>query len=266
MHSRCGGNAMRGRSGSQQGHGREPPLRRGGGASRGGNNQEGGTGGPRQGPIWTESDLSETIEEIGVPSRDGSTTISIAVEGCCHGALDILYKRLRKHEKRTGRKIDLLICCGDFESLRSPADFHSIVAPLKFRKMGAFHQYYSGAKVAPILTIFIGGNHEASQALHELYYGGWVAPNIYYLGVAGVVNYRGVRIGGISGIYNSEHHFQSRFEIPPFDQETLRSIYIYRNVDTYRLRCLDTKAQKPLDIMLSHDWPQGIQQHGDTED
>jgi len=32
------------------------------------------------------------------------------------------------------------------------------------------------------LTIFIGGNHEASNYLQELPYGGWVAHNIYYLG------------------------------------------------------------------------------------
>ena len=33
-----------------------------------------------------------------------------------------------------------------------------------------------------MLTIFVGGNHEASNHLQELPYGGWVAPNIYYLG------------------------------------------------------------------------------------
>lgn len=43
-------------------------------------------------------------------------------------------------------------------------------------------RYYSGEKKAPVLTIFIGGNHEASNHLQELPYGGWVAPNIYYLG------------------------------------------------------------------------------------
>ena len=32
-------------------------------------------------------------------------------------------------------------------------------------------------------------------------FGGWVAPNIYYLGHSGVVCYGGLRIGGISGIY-----------------------------------------------------------------
>lgn len=44
-------------------------------------------------------------------------------------------------------------------------------------------RYYSGEKKAPILTVFIGGNHEASNHLQELPYGGWVAPNIYYLGM-----------------------------------------------------------------------------------
>lgn len=45
-------------------------------------------------------------------------------------------------------------------------------------------RYYSGEKKAPILTVFIGGNHEASNHLQELPYGGWVAPNIYYLGMS----------------------------------------------------------------------------------
>ena len=38
-------------------------------------------------------------------------------------------------------------------------------------------------------------------------YGGWVAPNIYYLGNAGVVNFGGLRIAGLSGIYK-EHDFR----------------------------------------------------------
>ena len=46
-------------------------------------------------------------------------------------------------------------------------------------------RYYSGEKVAPVPTVIIGGNHEASNHLQELTYGGWVAPKIYYLGFAG---------------------------------------------------------------------------------
>ena len=54
----------------------------------------------------------------------------------------------------------------------------------------------------------VGGNHEAANHLWELYYGGWVAPNIYYLGAAGVVNFGGVRIAGLSGIFNPRHYKQ----------------------------------------------------------
>lgn len=39
----------------------------------------------------------------------------IAVEGCCHGELDALYATLAHLEKVEGRKVDLLICCGDFQ-------------------------------------------------------------------------------------------------------------------------------------------------------
>ncbi len=52
----------------------------------------------------------------------------------------------------------------------------------------------------------VGGNHEAANYLWELYYGGWAAPNIYFLGYAGVINFGGVRIGGLSGIFKDNHY------------------------------------------------------------
>ncbi len=56
----------------------------------------------------------------------------------------------------------------------------------------------------------VGGNHEASNHLWELYYGGWAAPRIYYLGHAGVVTFGGIRIGGLSGIFNAGHYRKAR--------------------------------------------------------
>ena len=51
--------------------------------------------------------------------------------------------------------------------------------------------------------------------MHVLYvcrsYGGWVAPNIYYLGNAGVVKYGGLRIAGLSGIYKPFDYDKSKF-------------------------------------------------------
>ena len=36
--------------------------------------------------------------------------------------------------------------------------------------------------------------------------GGWVAPNIYYLGNAGCVQFGGLRIAGLSGIYKESDY------------------------------------------------------------
>ena len=57
-----------------------------------------------------------------------------------------------------------------------------------------------------VLSCAVGGNHEAANHLWELYYGGWVAKSIFYMGHAGVINFGGVRIGGLSGIYNGKHY------------------------------------------------------------
>ena len=155
------------------------------------------------------------------------------------------------------------MCCyaaATFNPFANTADYHSIAVPPKYRAMGSFWKYYAGIALAPVLTIFIGGNHEASQPLSELLYGGWVAPNIYYLGAAGVVRVGGIRIGGLSGIFKSHDYSQGRYEQPPYDRSSIRSIYHVRNLDVYRMNCL-TK----MDIMLSHDWPQGIEQYGNTE-
>jgi hypothetical protein len=39
----------------------------------------------------------------------------IAVEGCGHGELDKIYETMQYLERTEGKKIDLLICCGDFQ-------------------------------------------------------------------------------------------------------------------------------------------------------
>ena len=40
--------------------------------------------------------------------------------------------------------------------------------------MGSFCDYYNGVKTAPVLTVFIGGNHEASNLLTEYFHGGFL--------------------------------------------------------------------------------------------
>jgi lariat debranching enzyme len=131
--------------------------------------------------------------------------------------------------------------------------------PEKYRRLGDFAAYYSGLKKAPILTIFIGGNHEASNYLHELFYGGWVAPNIYYLGCSGSITYRGLRIAGASGIYKRHDYRLGFHERLPFTEGTKRSIYHVREFDVQKL--LSLGGGRP-DVFLSHDWPANVQRFG----
>uniref|UniRef100_A0A7E4USH6 DBR1 domain-containing protein n=1 Tax=Panagrellus redivivus TaxID=6233 RepID=A0A7E4USH6_PANRE len=134
------------------------------------------------------------IETKTIPTtKHSQRQLHLAVAGCSHGEMDYIYSTLAKMERNRGYKFDLLICCGDYQALRNNADINTINVPHKHRKLGTFHQYYSGEKVAPILTIFIGGNHEATGFMAELPYGGWVAPNIYYLGFASVVQFAGLQ-------------------------------------------------------------------------
>lgn len=184
----------------------------------------------------------------------------LAIEGCCHGELDKIYETLDLIQKDHGKKVDLLICCGDFQAVRNVFDLSCMAVPAKYLSMQTFHKYYTGEKQASVLTIFIGGNHEASNHLQELSYGGWVAPNIYYLGNAGVINFGGLRVGGISGIYKGHDYIKGHHEVPPYTEDSKRSIYHVRQLEVFRLK----QISRSVDIFVSHDWPNGVTDHGDA--
>ncbi len=190
----------------------------------------------------------------------------IAVEGCCHGELDKIYDTIRKLEQESGQKVDLLICCGDFQATRNLADLKCMAVPDKYKEMCSFYRYYSGEKRAHVPTIFVGGNHEASNYLQELPYGGWVAPDIYYMGYAGVLRLGGeggFRVAGLSGIFKGHDYLKGRHERPPYGPDTMRSAYHVRNLDLFRLRQLSGEKTTP-DVVVTHDWPRGVYNHGDV--
>ncbi|KAF8521404.1 lariat debranching enzyme, C-terminal domain-containing protein [Hysterangium stoloniferum] len=186
--------------------------------------------------------------------------MKVAIEGCCHGALDQIYSHIATLERAGEFKVDLLLICGDFQAIRNHSDLKCMAVPQKYRELGGFHKYYLGQKKAPILTIVIGGNHEASNYLWELYHGGWLAPNIYFLGFSGCVRVNGVRIAGASGIYKGHDYRSGYHESVPYDNSSIRSIYHTRQYDVFKLSQLS-----PPDIFLSHDWPNTIERYGDTD-
>ena len=95
--------------------------------------------------------------------------LQIAVEGCCHGELDAIYRHLQQLEERHAYKIDLLLICGDFQAVRNYQDLQCMAVPNKYKRIQNFHRYYTGERSAPVLTIVIGGNHEASNYMSELW-------------------------------------------------------------------------------------------------
>jgi lariat debranching enzyme len=135
----------------------------------------------------------------------------VAVVGCGHGELDRIYQVLNYIERTQLEhgQIDLLLICGDVQTLRDENDLKSMSVPGKYKSLGSFLEYYQGSKKAAVPTVLIGGNHEASSYLSELFYGGFVAENMFYLGAAGVIRFGGLRIAGVSGIFKS-HDYRKR--------------------------------------------------------
>ncbi|KPI42726.1 Lariat debranching enzyme [Cyphellophora attinorum] len=198
------------------------------------------------------------------PSNPAVRPLRIAVEGCGHGSLDIIYKEADAACQARGwqlEDLDFLIICGDFQAVRNARDLNCMSVPKRYRHMGDFHRYYSGESRAPVLTIVIGGNHEASNYLSELPYGGWLAPNIYYMGAVGVIRYGPYRILGMSGIYDSKDYRRPHDERLPYNRDEIRSIYHVRECDVAKL----LQLRHPVDIGLSHDWPRRVEWFGDYE-
>lgn len=142
--------------------------------------------------------------------------MKVAVVGCAHGEVEKIYETLQSIENDIHCRVDLLLCCGDFQSARDESDLKSMVRTRYYHDMRTFFKYYNGESTAPVLTIFVGGNHETSNYLQELPFGGWVAQNIYYLGYAGCVNVNGLRIAGISGKRRCNFFLVSRDDVVSF--------------------------------------------------
>lgn len=78
----------------------------------------------------------------------------VAINGCGHGDLDLIYEAIQAAEQRGGFKVDLLLSCGDFQAMRSVDDLHCFACPPKYRAMKDFHRYYTGKSKAYVPTIF----------------------------------------------------------------------------------------------------------------
>lgn len=93
------------------------------------------------------------------------------------------------------------------------------------------------------------------------YFGGWLCPNIYYLGHSGVANVGGLRIAGISGIYQSYDFNKGYYEKSPYNESQKRSSYHTREFEIFKL----LQYTSPIDIFVSHEWPRSIMRFGNLQ-
>jgi lariat debranching enzyme len=59
--------------------------------------------------------------------------MKIAVEGCLHGELQKVYDTIAEIEDREKYKVDLLLCCGDFQATRNLSDLKCMAVPDKYK-------------------------------------------------------------------------------------------------------------------------------------
>ncbi|TDZ74586.1 Lariat debranching enzyme [Colletotrichum trifolii] len=188
--------------------------------------------------------------------------VRVAVEGCGHGTLNAIYAAVAAScEARGWDGVDILIIGGDFQAARNAADLSVMSVPMKYREMGDFWEYYAGIRTAPYLTVFAAGNHEAAAHLWELYYGGWAAPNIYYVGAANVLRLGPLRIAAMSGIWKGFDYRKTHHERLPMGPDEIKSFYHVREVDVRKLLLV----REQVDVGVSHDWPRGIEKWGDEK-
>lgn len=127
----------------------------------------------------------------------------LCAAGDIHGALDQLYRDVLAFEGALGLRFDCVLHVGDF-GVWPDAD-RVDRATREHEGAGDFPRWHVGAQGVPRRTIFIKGNHEDFDWLHER--GGTeVLPGLTYLANGQVLEIGteksdGVRIGGIGGCF-----------------------------------------------------------------
>ena len=169
--------------------------------------------------------------------------VRLAVFGDVHGKQDAMYETALRWQDTNKSSIDAILQVGDFETIRREDDFRYYFAPERYHHISDIAAYCEGVKKAPFFTVFIGGNHEAWGVLKDHSDGGFICPNIYYLGRAGVIDVKGIKVGGLTGIYGKTEYGV------PLPEEPCYEWQYYREDAVEKLR----NAEK-VDVLLLHSW------------
>ena len=199
--------------------------------------------------------------------------INVFVAGCIHGYWDELVDAVKK-EMAKGNQIDVVLVNGDNHTFRNEEDMLSSKHYKNIKEQkpdkngkppkytfeefyGSFHKYINSSAKLPCLFILIGGNNECEDLLFQMPYGGFIAENIYYTGRSSILDYKGLRISALSGIFFDKWFNKPICEKFPIRSERdLQTSYYVRSSSVYQLLCYQNLPQSPkINVMMTHDWP-----------
>ncbi|XXF75870.1 metallophosphoesterase [Myxococcaceae bacterium GXIMD 01537] len=183
-------------------------------------------------------------------------SLLVAGVGDIHGRFHRVEAWLDALEAARGRPVDLVLAVGDVEAFRRADDHRRKAAK---RSMPAeFAEYADGLRQVKRPLYFIGGNNEDFETVHDAPEGCELAPNVHYLGRAGLRTVRGLRIAFLSGI-----HAPRFYEHPLKRPQTLDSA---KQAGYFRAPEVERLAQaRDVDLMLVHEWPRGLPQRARDE-
>ncbi|MFL5353750.1 metallophosphoesterase [Archangium sp.] len=178
-------------------------------------------------------------------------SLLVAGVGDIHGRFHRVEAWLDALAEARGRPVDLVLAVGDVEAFRHADDHRRKTAK---RAMPAeFAEYADGVRTMKRPLYFIAGNNEDFEALHDAPEGMQLAPNVHYLGRAGLKEILGLRVGFLSGIH------APRFYEQPLKRP--RSLDTAKQAGYFRAPEVETVAAlRDVDLLLVHEWPRGLPQ------
>ncbi len=183
-------------------------------------------------------------------------SLLVAGVGDIHGRFQRVETWLDVLAEARGRPVDMVLAVGDVEAFRHADDLKRKAAK---RGMPAeFAEYADGVRAMKRPLYFIAGNNEDFEALHDAPEGLQLAPNVHYLGRAGLKELHGLRVGYLSGIHAPRFYEQPLKR--PRSLDTAKQAGYFRAPEVEKVAAL-----RDLDLLLVHEWPRGLPQRAQEQ-
>ncbi len=197
-------------------------------------------------------------------SQAASGPVHFVALGDLHGRFRLAQRLVETTAAMAPSGCRFVLQVGDLEAHRHRDDLRSMYVPFKRKRLGQFGAYHRGEQSWPLPMYCIGGNHESYA--HLMTEGGELAPDIHFLGLAGVREIQGLRVAYLSGVYDQAYFALGPRALPPGpihddDHPAQRSLACFRAAEIEALQ----GGPRP-DVLIVHEWPRGLVRREDHED